>query len=88
MYFFHLFHLTFVLQLHKIAKFMKIPDELLKRWNDLKSFGDGKKIAEENPEITDRDVSVAFSKGECSDKVFEAIADYYKQKEEKIKEYL
>lgn len=67
---------------------MKIPEELLKKWNDLKSFGDGRKIAEKNPEITNMDVSRAFNQGECSDRVFEAIADFYKEKEEKVKEYL
>ncbi len=67
---------------------MIIPSELLKKWNELKSHGDGKKISDENQDVTYMDVSRAFSKGECSDKVFEAIAQFYKSKEERIKEYL
>ena len=67
---------------------MQIPEELLKRWAELRSFGDGRKISESAPGITENDVSRAFNKGECADDVFEAIAKYFKQKEEKIKEFL
>jgi hypothetical protein len=67
---------------------MKIPAELLEKWAELRSRGDGIKIAEESTDVTNEDVSRAVNTGECSDKVFDAIADYYKRKEEKIKEYL
>jgi hypothetical protein len=69
---------------------MKIPEVLLQKWNDLKSHGDGKKIAEESGSvgITKDDISRAFKNGECSDEVFEAIAGFYKEKEEKVKQYL
>jgi len=53
-----------------------------------KSHGDGKKIADANDGITDMDVSRAFSKGECSDNVFECIGKYFKEKESMVKEYL
>lgn len=67
---------------------MKIPDELLKKWNDLRSFGDGKKIVELNPEISPAEVSRAFTSGECSDRVFEIMGEFFKNKDDKIKEYL
>lgn len=68
---------------------MKIPEALLEKWLALKSYGDGKKIAEESDNgVNDMDVSRALAKGECSDRVFEAIAKYFKSKEEKINAYL
>lgn len=66
---------------------MKIPADLLTRWKDLRSHGDGKKISTQ-ADITEMDVSRAFSNGECSDDVFRAIADFYKEKEEILKEYI
>jgi len=68
-------------------EFMKIPDDLLKKWTDLRTFGDGVKIAESSG-ITENDVSRAFKDGECSDTVFVAIAGFYKEREEKVKEFL
>lgn len=69
---------------------MKIPEALLEKWTELKSHGDGVKIADASgPEgITDMDVSRAFITKECSDKVFGFIASFYKEKEEKVKSYL
>lgn len=66
---------------------MRIPDELLKKWNDLRSHGDGKKIAESSG-LTEKEISAAFNSQECTDHVFEAIATFFKAKEEKVKEYL
>lgn len=66
---------------------MKIPDELFNKWQDLRSYGDGKKIAE-RAGLSEVEVSRAMTTQECSDKVFEEIAAYYKEKEEKVKEYL
>lgn len=67
---------------------MKIPDELMKKWQDLRSHGDGKSIVEQNQGITEMSVSRAFTTGECSDEVFTAIADFYKDKEERVNQYL
>lgn len=68
---------------------MKIPDELMQRWQDLKTYGDGKKIADANSDtVNEMDVSRAFNKGECTDTVFEAMAKFYKEKEVMIKQYL
>jgi hypothetical protein len=66
---------------------MKVPDKIFSQWMNLKSHGDGKKIAEQKG-ITDMDVSRAFKLQECSDTVFEAIAEFYKEKQELIKEYM
>ena len=65
-----------------------VPDELKKKWEDLRSFGDGKKIADSSQDVNEVDVSRAFSTGECSDEVFHAIAEFFKKKEESIKQYL
>ena len=67
---------------------MQVPDELMKKWQALRTHGDGRKIAEQNPGITEMDISRAFTQGECRDDVFESIADFYKEKELKVKEYL
>lgn len=66
---------------------MRIPDELFKRWCDLRSHGDGKKISD-TKDVSEMDVSRAFSTQECSDDTFKAIADFYKEKEVTVKEYL
>lgn len=66
---------------------MKIPDKIFAQWMDLKSHGDGKKIAEKNG-LRDMDVSRAFTTGECPDDVFKAIAEFYKDKLEIINEYM
>lgn len=81
---------TFDEELHKSNNLfqMKIPDELKKKWDDLRSFGDGKKIAEAYEEVNEVDVSRAFNTGECSDEVFHAMADFFKKKEDSVKQYL
>lgn len=67
---------------------MKIPEELLKKWSELRSHGDGVKIADQNPSVTVQDISRAVNSGECSDTVFNAIAGFYKEKENRVREYL
>lgn len=63
---------------------MKIPGDILKKWIDLRTYGDGKAIAEKSEEVSENDVSRAFKKGECSDTVFIAMAGFYKEREEKV----
>lgn len=69
---------------------MKIPEELFKKWEVLRSHGDGKKIAELNKSkgIIQMDVSRAFSNQECSEEVFNAMASYYAKREKKVKSFL
>lgn len=68
---------------------MKIPEELMKRWQDLRTYGDNKKIAESTGDkINEMAVSRAFTSGECPDDTFQAIADFYKEKEKLVNQYL
>lgn len=66
---------------------MKVPDKLFAQWQDLRTHGDGKKIAQQNG-ITEMDVTRAFNTQECSDDTFKAIADFYKDKQEIIEAYM
>lgn len=66
---------------------MKIPVELMEKWQTLKTVGDQRKIAEAN-DINESEISRAFVKGECNDDVFVMIANFYKEKEELIRSYL
>jgi hypothetical protein len=66
---------------------MKIPEELFNKWQDLRSYGDGKKISDQTG-LSEVEISRAMTTRECSDKVFEEIAKYFKEKEEKVKEFL
>ncbi len=66
---------------------MKIPEDVMKKWNELKSHGDGKKIAQESGH-SEMHISRAFVTGECSDEVFESLAKFFKSKEGKIQSVL
>ena len=66
---------------------MNIPNEILGKWEILKSNGDCKAIAEKAG-VSYWSVSKAISNGKCTDEVFQAIADYYKEKQEMIKSYI
>lgn len=61
---------------------MKVPKEILKTWGDLQDKGDFKNIAEESgvDRIT---VANAFD-GECSERTFNAINDYYAKKKARL----
>lgn len=67
---------------------MKIPEELLEKWKSFRSYGDNRRIVEKNEDIIDMDITRAFANGECSDTVFVAMAKFYKEREEAVKEYL
>jgi hypothetical protein len=67
---------------------MQIPEDVLKKWKALRSYGDNRKIAEKCDGVIEMDVTRAFTKGECSDTVFVAIAGFYKEREETVKQYL
>lgn len=66
---------------------MKIPDKIFSQWKDLRTHGDGKKIAEQKG-ITEMDVTRAFNTQECSDDTFKAIADFYKDKADLVESYM
>jgi hypothetical protein len=66
---------------------MKIPGELIEKWELLYSDGDYIKIADkiERSRVT---VAKIFTTAQCSDEQFELIADFYKEKEDLINQYL
>lgn len=70
---------------------MVIPQELLEKWKVLRSEGDPEKIAQSMPEdtrVSDESIRRAYTHGKCNDDVFKAMADYYEEKANLIKEYL
>lgn len=75
------------IRFQQITKNMRIPDEVFKKWQDLRSFGDGKKISEQK-NITEVDISRAFTTQECSDETFEKLAEFFKEKEERIQKII
>lgn len=66
---------------------MTIPEELLQKWENLKSEGDNGKLSDLLGR-TPQTVLNIFKSGSCSDEQFKTIADFYKEKEDLIKEYL
>jgi len=70
---------------------MQIEAKILKKWKVLNSHGDATKICEQmNEKDRVQPVSIrrALRNGSCSDKVFHALATFYKQKEESFKQAL
>ena len=67
---------------------MIIQKKLLEKWVVLRSPEDTSKMADRleggYPELFAR----AFRTGKCSDEVFQVMADFYKEKEELIKQYI
>ena len=66
---------------------MTVPKELQDKWNELYSTGDFEAIARKYG-FTNETIRSSFNKAECSDKVFAAIAGFYKEKEEMIEKFL
>jgi hypothetical protein len=66
---------------------MTIPNELLGKWEVLRSAGDMTEIAE-RADVSTVTISKAFSTAKCSDEVFKVIAEFYQDKEEMISSYL
>ena len=66
---------------------MNIPNKLLDKWQALRSESDTQKIAEA-ADVSGQSVRNAFKDGKCSDELFEAMAEYYREKESLIKQYL
>lgn len=67
---------------------MKVPVDILTKWKELRSHGDGKKIADDNEDVNEMDVTRAFKGRGISDEAFNAIAKFYQAKEAKIKEFM
>lgn len=70
---------------------MEVPKELMDKWKALRSAGDPQEIVASMPEenrVVDQTIRNVFSESKCSDEVFDAMAEYYRKKEEKIKQYI
>lgn len=66
---------------------MKIPKEIIEKWLELRSDQDMQKIAEV-ADVHAQTIRNAFNNKECSDEVFEAMAKFYKAKDELVKQYV
>lgn len=58
---------------------MEITQDIKKRWERLSSHGDVTAIAKRSG-LSQRSISNALKEEKCSDKVFIAIAEFYKEK--------
>jgi hypothetical protein len=70
---------------------MEIPKDLLEKWEVLKAQGDPERIVESMPadsRVSFQTIRNAFNTGECSPEVFEAIAEFYKKRAERIAQFL
>lgn len=70
---------------------MEVPKELLEKWKVLRSTGDPQEIVASMPEgqrVVEQTIRNVFSDGKCSDEVFDAMADFYQKKAEKVKQYI
>lgn len=66
---------------------MEINNTLIEKWTALKSPEDIGKIAE-RAGVSGQCVRNAFKDKRCSTNVFEAMATYYKEKAERLKEFI
>ena len=87
--FLYLFYKRLVIQSKVKQKFIKmtVPKKLQDRWRSLYSAGDFEAISKASGYSTVT-IRSGFNSGECSEKVFEAIAGFYKDREEMVNEYL
>jgi hypothetical protein len=67
---------------------MEIPKELIGKWKVLRSKGDSDKMVEKVPGSAAETFNRAFREGRCRDEVFKAMAEFYEEKANLIKEYL
>lgn len=68
---------------------MQIPEELLTRWKQLRSYGDNEGIIAllEKPmkkTVLISYISRCFKDKVCSDNVFKALETFYREKEERL----
>lgn len=66
---------------------MRIPNKLLREWEQLRSNGDAQKIAE-IAGVSTMTIYRAFREENCNDDVLEAIATFYKEKREMVNNLL
>lgn len=63
---------------------MQISEDLFQKWASLKTQGDFQKIVDENPGFNNNTITRAFKKRKCKERVYEAIFNFYKRKEERM----
>lgn len=66
---------------------MTIPQAIKDKWQELGSHGDIQKIADASG-LSYQTVWSALKSGECSVNTFNAIAEFYAEREEMFREYL
>lgn len=59
---------------------MKIPKAILREWKLKRKQGDGKEISTKSG-ISENTISNALRTGQMSEKTFDAISEYYKDKQ-------
>lgn len=67
---------------------MEIPEKLMKKWQALRTPGDGDKLAERLEGTAGETFNRAFREGRCRDEVFEVMAEFYEEKAKLIRQYL
>jgi hypothetical protein len=67
---------------------MEIPEKLIKKWQALRTPGDGEKLAERLEGSAAETFNRAFREGKCRDEVFEVMAEFYEEKARLIKQFL
>ena len=66
---------------------MQIPEELKKKWKDLRHEGDADIIASKIG-VTGATVRNAFRLGKCSPQLFSEMGKFYAKRLQKVKQYL
>lgn len=66
---------------------MTVPTELQDKWKGLYSVGDFEAIAKASG-LSPETIRNGFNKGECTYKVFQAIASFYKERNEEVGHHL
>lgn len=66
---------------------MQVNEKLMRKWVALKSKEDVAKIAE-NANVTPQSIRNVFREKKCSTHIFTAIAKFYKEKGELLKEFI
>lgn len=64
---------------------VQIPEDMFKRWKELRGHGDGVKIKEDNPSMIDNKFNRAFKNGRCDEKTFVALKKFYDKKDKEVK---
>ena len=67
---------------------MKINDNTIREWKQLSKFGDIAKILKQNKGVTRRQVEQVLHGWAVTDKAFEAVSNFYADRETKQRELI